>query len=111
MSNYTFASMPSVSIARSKFHRTQPHNTSFNLGELVVLGIDEAIPGSTHKIELGSLLRMSTPIAPIMDDIQYDVYSFFVPMRLTWDHWKQFMGESDQAGIATVTYTVPGINT
>lgn len=107
MSNYAFASMPSVSIARSKFHRTQPHNTSFNLGELVVLGIDEVIPGSTHKIELGSLLRMSTPIAPIMDDIQMDVYSFFVPMRLTWDHWKQFMGESDQAGIATQSYVIP----
>ena len=109
MSNYTFASMPSVSIARSKFHRTQPHNTSFNLGELVVLGFDEVIPGSTHKIELGSLVRMSTPIAPIMDDIQMDVYSFFVPMRLTWEHWKQFMGESDQAGIATVAYTIPSI--
>lgn len=109
MSNYAFASMPSVSIARSKFLRTQPHNTSFNLGELVVLGIDEVIPGSTHKIELGSLIRMSTPIAPIMDDIQFDVFSFFVPMRLTWDHWKQFMGESDQAGIATVAYTIPGI--
>ena len=109
MSNYTFASMPSVSIARSKFHRTQPHNSSFNLGELVVLGIDECIPGSTHKVELGSLIRMSTPIAPIMDDIQFDVYSFFVPMRLTWEHWKQFMGESDQAGIATTTYTIPKI--
>ena len=106
MSNYTFASMPSVSIARSKFHRTQPHNTSFNLGELVVLGFDEVIPGSTHKIELGSLIRMSTPIAPIMDDIQMDVYSFFVPMRLVWEHWKQFMGESDQAGIPTTTHTI-----
>lgn len=109
MSNYTFASMPSVSIARSKFHRTMPHNTSFNLGELVVLGLDECIPGSTHKIEIGSLIRMSTPIAPIMDDIQFDIYSFFVPMRLTWEHWKQFMGESDTAGIPVTTYTIPMI--
>ena len=109
MSDYSFASMPSVSIARSKFIRTQPHNTSFNLGELVVVGFDEVIPGSTHKIDLGSLIRMSTPIAPIMDDIQIDVYSFFVPMRLVWDHWKEFMGESNQAGIATTTYTIPMI--
>lgn len=109
MSNYTFASMPSVSIARSKFHRTQPHATSFNLGELVVLGFDEVIPGSTHKVELGSLIRMSTPIAPIMDDIQMDVFSFFVPMRLTWKHWKNFMGESDEAGVSSSTFTVPVI--
>lgn len=110
MSNYTFASMPSVSIARSKFHRTQPHATSFNLGELVILGFDEVIPGSTHKIELGSLIRMSTPIAPIMDDIQMDVFSFFVPMRLTWKHWKNFMGESDEAGVSSSTFTVPVIS-
>jgi len=110
MSDYKFATMPSVSIARSKFVRSQPHGTSFNLGELVVLGFDEVIPGSTHKIDIGSLIRMSTPIAPIMDDIQCDIFSFFVPMRLTWQHWKQFMGESDQAGIANVTYTIPQIN-
>lgn len=111
MSNYTFASMPSVSISRSKFHRTQPHATSFNLGELVILGFDEVIPGSTHKIELGSLIRMSQPIAPIMDDIQYDIYSFFVPMRLTWQHWKNFMGESDEAGISSQSFTVPMVYT
>lgn len=110
MSNYAFASMPAVNIARSKFHRTQSHNTSFNLGELVVLGLDEVIPGSTHKLELGSLVRMSTPIAPIMDDIQMDIFSFFVPCRLTWKHWKQFMGESDQAGVSNVTYTIPMVS-
>ena len=110
MSNYTFSNMPSVSIARTKFDRTMPHNTSFNLGELVVLGFDEVIPGSTHKIEIGSLLRMSTPIAPIMDDIQFDIYQFFVPMRLTWEHWKNFMGESPNAGVSLTTYTIPSIS-
>lgn len=94
MADYTFSNMPSVSIPRTKFHRTFSHNLSANLGELVVLGIDEVIPGSTHKLEFGSLIRMSSPIAPLMDDIQMDVFSFFCPMRLTWNNWKRFMGEN-----------------
>ena len=94
MADYMFGNMPSVSIPRSKFHRTFSHNVSFNLGEIVVLGCDEVIPGSTHRLDYGALIRMSTPIAPIMDDIQYDVFSFFCPMRLVWDDWKEFMGEN-----------------
>ena len=94
MADYNLANLPSVSISRSKFNRTQSHNLSFNLGELRVLQCQEVIPGSTHKLEYGSLIRMSTPIAPIMDDIQYDIFTFFCPIRLTWSNWKRFMGEN-----------------
>lgn len=90
-----FSNMPSVSIQRTKMKRPFMHNLSFNLGEICVLHWDEVIPGSTHKIDYGALLRMSTPIAPIMQDIQYDLFSFFCPYRLCWTNWKRFMGEND----------------
>lgn len=37
---------------------------------------------------------MATPIFPIMDDAYQDFYAFYVPNRLTWEHWKEFMGEN-----------------
>lgn len=76
MSDYKVSSLPSIAISRTKRDKSYDHNLSFNLGELCVLGVDEVIPGSTHKIELGSLIRMSTPIAPIMSDIVYEVFAF-----------------------------------
>lgn len=122
MADYNLANLPSVSIARSKFNRTQSHNLSFNLGELRVLQCQEVIPGSTHKLEYGSLIRMSTPIAPIMDDIQYDIFTFFCPCRLTYSNWKRFMGENTTGAgaingvnsdktIPSVTVYGSGINT
>ena len=93
-----FAITPSVSINRSKFLRTSNHKTSFNLGNIVPIYLDEVLPGDTRSIDIASLVRMSTPIAPIMDDIELEIFAFFVPNRIVWDDWKEFMGESPTAG-------------
>lgn len=111
MSN--FSTLPSVSISRSKFVRKSQHKTSLKIGEITPILLDEVLPGDTRKIDLGALIRMSTPIAPIMDNIYLDIYAFFVPNRLTWQHWKEFMGEnSSGAGIYSGTaYQIPMFNT
>ena len=107
MSN--FSTLPRVLISRSKFVRKSQHKTSFDLGRIIPIYIDDVLPGDTRKIDLGALVRMSTPIAPIMDNIYIDLYAFFVPHRLTWQHWKEFMGEnSSGAGIYSGTaYKIP----
>ena len=70
--------------------------------------MDEVLPGDTRSIDMASLVRMSTPIAPIMDNIYIDYFAFYVPNRLTWIHWKEFSGENNSgAGIPLVSYTVP----
>ncbi len=107
MSEKNFALTPSVSIARSKFDRTSSHKTSIFLGDIVPIYVDEVLPGDTRSLDYASLIRMSTPIAPIMDDIEMELFAFFVPNRLVWNNWKKFMGESDQAGISTYTGTIP----
>ena len=105
---YSFAVMPSVSISRSRFARKSQHKTSFNLGDIVPVYLDEVLPGDTRSIDMAGLIRMSTPIAPIMDNIYIDYFAFFVPNRLVWDHWKEFMGENSAgAGIPAVSYSVP----
>lgn len=101
--------MPSVTISRSKFLRKSQHKTSLKLGELTPIYLDEVLPGDTRKIDIGSLIRMSTPVAPVMDNIYVDLYALFVPNRLCWTHWKEFMGENNSsAGIYSGSaYTIP----
>ena len=108
---FSFSTMPSVAISRSKFDRVSRHPLSFNLGQIVPLYVDEVLPGDTRKLELSTLVRMSTPIAPIMDDIEMDLFAFFVPNRLCFDHWKEVMGENNTgAGIYTGnSYVVPKV--
>ena len=112
MSNYSFSVMPSVSISRSRFERKSQHKTSFNLGNIIPIYLEEVLPGDTHSLDMAALVRMSTPIAPIMDNIYLDFFAFFVPNRLTWIHWKEFMGENSvSSGIPQVSYKIPYVDT
>ena len=103
-----FAITPSVSISRSKFRRPSQHKTTFNLGEICPIYVDsDILPGDTVSLDLAALVRMSTPMAPIMDNIYIDYYAFFVPNRLVWDNWKQFMGENTSSFGAASEPTFP----
>lgn len=92
---------------RSRFDRSSSVKTSFNVGELVPFYIDEVLPGDTFDIETSFVTRLQTLITPPMDDLFLDTYYFFVPSRLTWTHWKEFMGESKSAWTSDIEYEVP----
>ena len=82
--------------------------TTINEGDLVPIYLDEVLPGDTAKIHLNGLIRMSTPIYPIMDNCYMDTYFFFVPCRLLWEHWENMFGENDKDYWAEKTeYSTP----
>lgn len=98
----------SLDMKRSVFPRNSQLKTSFNLGSIIPIYLDEILPGDTVTMDLAQVIRMSTPIAPIMDNIYADVYFFFVPNRLVWNHWQQFCGENDtNAWTQTTQYKIP----
>lgn len=106
-----FSELPKVEIQRSMFDRSSSHKTSFNVGELIPFYIDEVLPGDTFNVTTSCVVRLQTPLTPIMDNIYLDTYYFFVPNRLVWSHWKEFMGEnSDSAWIPQTEYSVPLIS-
>lgn len=88
---------PSVNISRSTFDRSFNVKTTFNAGKLIPFYIDEVLPGDTFKDRTSMVVRMTTPIFPVMDDCYLDYYYFFVPNRLVWDNWQRFMGENDMS--------------
>lgn len=77
---------------RTKFSMDHSLKGSFNHGEFVPFDVIEVLPGDTFKIDLATIVRMSTPIAPIMDNIHMFVSAWFVPNRLVYDNWEQLMG-------------------
>lgn len=92
---------------RSRFDRSSSIKTSFNVGDLVPFYLDEVLPGDTFDVETSFVTRLQTLITPPMDDLFLDTYYFFVPSRLCWTHWKEFMGESTSAWSSDVEYQVP----
>lgn len=88
---------PEVRISRSTFDRSSDIKTTFNAGRLIPFFVDEVIPGDTFTDKTSMVVRMSTPIFPVMDDCFLDYFYFFVPNRLVWDNWEKFMGENDES--------------
>lgn len=93
-----FAMLPEVNIGRSKFDRGFTHTTTFNTGELVPVYVDpDIVPGDTVTMRQSEIIRMTTPICPVMDNAYMDFYWFFVPNRLVMTDWKKLMGENETA--------------
>lgn len=109
-SEYNFAQNPQVGVSRSRFQRNSDSKTTFNTGDLIPIYLDEVLPGDTHQIDLACVMRMATPIFPVMDNSYCDFYFFFVPNRLLWEHWKEFMGENKETAWTPKTeYSVPQV--
>lgn len=105
-----FAQVPHAEIQRSRFTRANNHKTTFNEGQLIPIYLDEVLPGDTHQINMSALVRMATPIYPIMDNLWMDTYFFFVPNRLVWEHWREFNGQNNTTHWEQpVDYTIPQI--
>ena len=91
-----FAELPAAEIQRSMFDRSSSHKTSFDVGQIIPFYVDEVLPGDTFNVTTSAVVRLQTPITPIMDNMYMDTYYFFVPNRLVWTHWKEFMGENQK---------------
>lgn len=105
-----FSLAPHANIQRSRFDRSASLKTSFNVGNLIPFFCEEVLPGDTFDVESSKVIRLQTLLTPMMDNIYLDTYYFFVPNRLTWEHWKQFCGENtESAWIPQTEYSIPQI--
>lgn len=103
-----YAQVPHAEIRRAKFQRDFNMLTTMNEGDLVPIYLDEVLPADTFKINLNALVRMATPLYPVMDNAYMDFYFFFIPSRLLWKHFENLMGQNDSTFWAEQTeYTTP----
>lgn len=105
-----YSQVPHANVPRARFKRDYSLLTTMNEGDLVPIYCDEVLPADTAKIDLNALMRMSTPLYPVMDNCYCDFYFFFVPARLLWDHFENLMGQNDSTFWAEpVEYTTPRV--
>lgn len=110
-SNSRFDLAPQVQTERSSFDMSFDVKTSFDVGRLIPFALIEVLPGDTFKIQTSKVMRLQTLITPVMDNLYLDTYYFFVPNRIVWDHWEDFIGGSfrDTGWTDPVDYKVPEI--
>lgn len=105
-----FSQVPKIDIKRSVFDRSTQHKTTFNAGQLIPILCDEILPSDTFSGKISSVVRMTTPIHPTMDNLYADLYWYQIPIRILWEHWKEFNGENNDTFWTQETeYEVPQI--
>jgi len=87
---------------RSKFSLSHYRLFSADLGELIPCGLVEVLPGDTVQHATSALVRASPLLAPVMHPVHVRIHHWFVPHRLVWDSWEDFItggpdGEDDSA--------------
>ena len=66
------------------------------------------MPGSSLKLNLAMEVRSGALIAPLQDELFLDVFAFNVPNRIVWEHWKQFLGSTDDVLFDSLSdYQIP----
>jgi len=106
---HQFSQIPRAEIQRSVFNRSHGYKTTFNVGGLYPIFVDEALPGDTFRLSASIFARLATPIAPIMDNMYMETFFFAIPHRLVWDSWQAFCGERLDPDTDITTLRVPQV--
>lgn len=61
------------------------------MGTLVPITCVEALPGDTFQHHANVLIRVSPLAAPVFHNVTARVHHFFVPNRILWDGWEDFI--------------------
>ena len=109
-SQHQFSNVPSADIPRSSFDLSHPHKGTYDADYLypICQPID-IIPGDTFQFRTSFFLRLNTMLRPIMDNIRFETFAFFVPYRTIWDNHEKMHGAQDDPG-DSIDFTVPKIN-
>jgi len=92
----------------SMFDLSHEKRVTCNMGQLIPINIQEAIPRDKFRGNAEILLRLAPLLAPIYDQVILYVHNYFVPNRLIWEDWEEFItGGRLGVGIDPVTAPVP----
>lgn len=98
--------------ATNTFDLSHDRKFSMNMGELVPIHAMEVVPGDNIKMSTSQLLRFAPMIAPVMHRVNVYTHFFYVPNRLLWDNWQEFItgGEDgeDTSVFPTINYIGAG---
>lgn len=96
MSNPLFSSIRLRKPKKNRFNLSHNVKLTGKFGKLIPILCIPTLPGDTFKCNTELLVRFAPMLAPIMHKVDVYTHFFFVPNRLVWSHWKDFItgGES-----------------
>ena len=103
MSIFSKVAMPRP--AHNTFDLSHSRKYSMSIGKITPTMVLECVPGDSFNIKTSQLLRFAPLLAPVMHESSVYCHFFFVPNRILWDNWEEYITGGEDA--ADPGYTPP----
>lgn len=86
-----FNRVASLRPGRSVFDLSHQRKLTCDMGQLIPILCEEMVPGDTWSVGNELVIRFQPMVAPILHEVNAYVHYFFVPYRLLWEDWEEFI--------------------
>lgn len=96
--NTLFTSVKTPRVPLNRFDLSFDRIGTYRMGKLYPIICKEMLPGDRFRVRTDSLVRTMPLSSPAFGRLRMYIHYFFVPNRLVWDHWEDFItgGESGE---------------
>ena len=91
MQNNIFEDVMYNNVPRNSFDLSHDRKFSAKLGRLYPCLVQEVVPGDSFSVQSEQLIRMAPLVSPVMHRVTATTHYFFVPNRLLWEGWEDFI--------------------
>lgn len=93
---------------RSKQVLDHPVFTTTDFGKIIPILVEDVLPGDVFKCSTAAEIKLFPTLAPMKQGIEVRIDYFFVPNRLIWKDWQEFItGGEDGTSEVVKPYTHP----
>ena len=111
MANNIFARTGGLNPRRSMFDLSYRKTLTCDMGQLIPIMCDEVVPGDMWEIANEIVVRYQPLVAPILHEVNVYTHYYFVPYRILWDQWEDFItGGIDGQSAAVLPRWSPTLN-
>lgn len=76
---------------RNKFDLSRVNKLTCEAGEIIPFFLEECLPDDSFKLATANRIRLAPQALPLMHQIDVSMYWFFVPCRILWSNWEEFI--------------------
>lgn len=76
---------------RNKFNMSFENKLTCGIGQLIPVMTQEILPGDKMHLSIEHILRFQPLVGPMMQRVDVCFHAFFVPNRLLWNQWEDFI--------------------
>lgn len=76
---------------RSKFNLGHKTLLTMNMGQLIPMTWVDVLPGDSVQMATSMLMRLTPLVAPVMHPCVVRIHHWYVPLRLVWEEFEQFI--------------------